>query len=343
MKNNVKELCSIYGVSGHEADVASFIMEQISPFCECSVDNLGNVIAFRKGKNSSKRNVAFFAHMDEVGFLVSNVASNGSLKLAEVGGTNANILVGQSLVVCARERLIPGVIGVEPIHLQNSDERYRPVRIEDLSLDIGCSSRQEAENLVEPGDMVCFCENFNQFGKGLIASKALDDRVGCAILIELIRTFDEFDFHAAFTTTEEIGNSGAKAAAQSLNPEIAIVIECTTAADAPPTESENKICALGQGPVISFMDKGTIYDKELVDLAFKVAKENDIKIQHKKGVYGANDSSVIRTSGVGIKTLAVSVPVRYLHSQSSVAGIDDIDQTLQLLKSLMLKICGGGV
>jgi endoglucanase len=317
-------------------------MEQISPFCECSLDNLGNVLAFKRGKSSSARSVAFFAHMDEVGFLVSNITGDGSLKLAEVGGINANILVGQVLVVCAQEGPIFGVVGADPIHLQN-DERFRPVRIEELSLDIGCDSRQAAEKLVAPGDMVCFCENFSPFGEGSIVSKALDDRVGCAILIELIKTFDEFDFHAAFTTTEEVGSSGARVVAQGLDLEIAIVVECTTAADTPPTEPEGQVCALGQGPVISFMDRSTIYDKELVDLAFKVAKANNIKIQHKRGVYGGNDSGVIRTAGAGAKTLAVSLPVRYLHSQSCVARIDDINQTLRLLKSLTLEICGGGV
>ncbi|MDR1260121.1 MAG: M42 family peptidase [Oscillospiraceae bacterium] len=279
--------------------------------------------------------------MDEVGFLVNNITENGLLSLATVGCIDANILAGKSLVIKTKRGTIFGVVETPPIHLQSAEKRCENLQIKDIKLNIGCNSKKEAAEIVNLGAIVCFHANFNQFGDNLLISKALDDRIGCAILIELLKTFTKFDFCAAFTTMEETGNSGVKATLNRIKPDFAIVLESTTAADTPLTTPENTVCCLGHGPVISFMDKGTIYNREMVDFAFSTAQMAGLKIQYKRGISGTNDAKVIHTSRV--KTLAVSVATRYSHSSASVASQEDIEQTFKLVKAILERLCEGRI
>ena len=335
MQEDILELCDAYGVSGRESDVAKLIIEKIRPHCECKQDNLGNILAFKRGKRQPKKKIMLAAHMDEVGFLVSDILEDGTLKLAAVGGIDPNILVGKTLVVCTKEEQLAAVIGMKPVHLQKEAEKHRPVRLDALALDIGCRSYEEAKKHVRLGDMVCFERNFELFGEGLLKSKAQDDRLGCAILIKLLRSFDECDFYAVFSTLEEVGSQGAKVATAQIEPDVAIVVECTTAADFLTVDETTQVCNLAGGPVISFMDKGTIYDPQMIDLAFEVAAAENIKVQAKRGVFGGNDSRVIQTTGAGVRSLAVSLPTRYLHSAASVSSFFDIERTVLLLRAIL--------
>ncbi|MGN1034525.1 MAG: M42 family metallopeptidase [Oscillospiraceae bacterium] len=338
----IKTLCEACGIAGQESAIANLIKEEIVNCCKCKIDNVGNVVAFKKGRKAPKHKIMLVAHMDEVGFLVSNIENDGLLKLVKVGGIDTSILVGQTLLVEAKKKFLQGVIGAKPVHLQSRDERCREIDMSSLMLDIGCKTKEEAEKLVYIGTSVYFLSKFEEYGEGLIKSKALDDRVGCAILVELLKTFDECDFYAVFSTMEEVGGRGARMAAEAIKPDIAIVVECTTAADTPVTSEYGKVCCMNMGPAISFMDNVTVYDQKLVELAFKEAERGNLKAQYKKTVCGSNDAAGLHSAGTGIRTLAISVPTRYLHSQAGVVSMLDVEQTVMLLKLIMQSFITGG-
>ena len=180
-----------------------------------------------------------------------------------------------------------------------------------------------------------FDSGIRKFGDGFVQGRALDDRMGCAVMIEMIKGELEYDADFSFSVQEEIGTRGAKASAFSIRPDYAIVLETTTAADIPGVDGEKRVCALGEGAVVGFMDRGTIYDHDLYELAFKKAEENGIKIQTKTMVAGGNDAKAIHVSAGGVKTLAVSLPCRYLHSPSCVIKMSDGDDVLRLAKVML--------
>ncbi len=332
MLEMIKELCSLRGISGRESEVRDYVISKIDGYCDYSVDPLGNIIAFKKGKNRAENKVMIDAHMDEVGFIVTGVDSDGLLKFSNVGGVDTAVFLGRSVTV--GENALPGVVGIKPIHLvDKSGENDLPQK-DELYIDIGASSREEALKAVQPGDEVCFEADFEQFGDGFICSKAIDDRAGCAILIDLIRSELEYDCVFSFSVQEEIGTRGAAASAYTAAPDYAIAVETTTAADIYPAEDEERVCVCSEGAVISFMDRATVYNPELYRLALDTAKENGIKAQTKTRVAGGNNAGAIHKSRGGVKTVAVSVPTRYLHSPSCVCKYEDVESCRALIEAL---------
>lgn len=335
MTENLKRLCEINGISGRETAVADEIERQISPYCTCRRDNLGNLIAFKQGKKRAKHSLMLSAHMDEVGMIVTDITSDGMLRFSPVGGIDPRVIIGRCVLVGDG---VPGVIGTKAMHMQTAEERSTAVKCDQLFIDIGATDKEDAAQYVERGESVCFDSEFLSFGNGFLKGKAIDDRFGCALLIELIRSKLEYDTNFVFCTQEEIGLRGAKAAAYSVNPEFAIVCEATTAADIAGVEGEKQVCALGKGAVVGFMDHRTVYDRELYRLAFETAKERDIPCQTKTMVAGGNDAGAIHTSRGGVRTLAVSIPCRYLHSPSCVIRQDDMASCLELVRALIPRI-----
>ncbi|MBQ7654352.1 MAG: M42 family peptidase, partial [Clostridia bacterium] len=232
-----------------------------------------------------------------------------------------------------------GVIGVKPVHLLKKDEKNKYDSIDKMYIDIGVSSKQEAEKFVSRGDEIVFESDFVLFGDGLIKSKALDDRVGCAILLYLLKNFSEYDYYCTFSVQEEVGTRGAAVLCGQVNPDYAIVVETTTACDIDSVENHKQVCKLCNGPVVSFMDRGAIYDRDIYKKAFEIAEQNDIPIQTKTMIAGGNNSSAIQTSFGGVKTCAVSLPCRYLHSPACVINSNDIDPTIKLLELLIENLC----
>ncbi len=332
LKQTVKELSALYGISGRENEIREYIIGKIAAYCEYSIDPLGNIIAFKKGAKAAKNKVMLDAHMDEVGLMVTYICDNGLLKFTKVGGINSKVLLGRTVKV-GKNRLT-GVIGIKPVHLTDrADERKIPDD-DELYIDIGASSREEAAALVRPGDEVCFDSALVEFGDGFMKARALDDRVGCAILIEMITSEQPSDLWFSFSVQEEVGTRGAAASAFTIAPDYSVAVETTTASDIPGVEDEKRVCLLGGGAVVSFMDRGTVYNKELFDRAFELAGEKNIKIQTKTVVAGGNDSAAIHKSGKGVRALTVSVPCRYLHSPSCVIKWSDAEESLKLVQAL---------
>ena len=336
MIEQLKNLCSLNGISGNEDNVRNYICKQIEKRCEYKIDNLGNIIAFKKGRLTPKNKVMISAHMDEVGLIVTYINDDGTLKIAPVGGVDPRVVFGRRVVV--GDNQIIGVIGSKAIHNLTADERNQTVKFEAMNIDIGCSSKTESEKLVKPGDCVCFDSEFMEFGEDKIKGKAIDDRAGCAIMLEMINSELEYDTWFTFVVQEEIGLRGATVASYTVAPDYAVVLEATTAADIPTASADKKVCKLGCGPVVSFMDRHTFYDKELYNLAFELADENKIPCQTKTMIAGGNDAGAIHVSRGGVRTAAISVPCRYLHSPSCVIDKNDLYNSLELTKLLLDRI-----
>lgn len=265
--------------------------------------------------------------------IVTYITDEGMLKFSAVGGIDPRVYLGRSVKV--GDRGISGVIGLKPIHMLSKEEELDMPKGDEMYIDIGAESADEAREYVSLGDTVVFDSGIRQFGDGFVQGRALDDRMGCAVMIELIKSELEYDADFSFSVQEEIGTRGAQTAAFSVRPDYAIVLETTTAADIPGVEGEKRVCALGEGAVVGFMDRGTIYDHDLYELAFKKAEENGIKIQTKTMVAGGNDARTIHVSAGGVRTLAISLPCRYLHSPSCVIKLSDGDEVLRLARVML--------
>lgn len=329
----IERLCSAFGPSGCEGEVASVIKEEISSIApDARLDKMGNLISvMRFGDLSAekRRRVMISAHMDEVGFMINGVKSGGYLGFDTVGGISDSVMAGRRVRVLGKNGCVGGVIASKAIHHKDKKERETAVSVDKLYIDIGAKDEDEARSYADIGDFAVFDSELYCFGDGFIKAKALDDRMGCAAMIEVIRSLsvnppsNNIDVCFCFTVREEIGLSGAKAAAFELRPDIAIVLETTAIADIADTEASERVADVMSGVVVSVMDRSTIYDRGLIDMAFDVACKNDIKAQVKRYVSGGNDAGTIHKTADGVRTLALSVPTRYLHSPACVAHLDD--------------------
>lgn len=327
----IKKLSLLNGTSGREDEVRAFIIDEVKDFADSiETDPLGNLIVFKKGKMTPKNRIMLDAHADEVGFMITNINSDGTLGFERIGGIDKRVMIGRAVTV--GDNGINGVIGIKPIHFVKGDDRL--AMPEKMYIDIGADTAQEAEKLVSPGDCAYFNSDFVEFGDGFIKGKALDDRAGCAILINMIKSELPYDMYFNFATGEEVGLGSAGTAAYRINPDYAIVVETTTASDLADVPENKKVCKLGEGAVISFMDRRTIYPKKLFDRVFELAKRDGIKAQVKSAVAGGNNAGIIHKTVGGIKTITVSMPCRYLHSPSCVLKIEDIIESEKIIRAL---------
>lgn len=329
MIETVKTLCALSGVASFEDPVREFLMEQAKPYAdEMRVDALGNLIVFKKGKKNTGNKLMLCAHMDEVGLIIKRITDDGYLKFAAIGGIDRRVLIGKRVYVGWNR--IPGIIGLKAVHLTTAEERAKAPRLEEFYLDIGAKDKEEAEALVTPGDFAVFDDECLEFGNGMFKAKAIDDRVGCAVMLKLLQRDLPMDCVFAFTVQEEVGTRGAFGAAFSVTPEIALVLETTTAADLPGIKGQKRVCAPGQGPVISLVDGGTIYDKELFQLMCETADSIGVPWQVKHYIAGGNDSRAVQRTKGGVRVAGLSAAVRYLHAPTSVGAIKDFEQMLDL-------------
>ena len=336
MLNEIKALCELNGISGNEDSVREYIKRRIEGKCEYHTDALGNIIAFCKGRKSGRKKLMVAAHMDEVGLLVTYINEDGTLAFDTVGGINTDVIAGRQVYIY--ERNVTGVVSAKAVHHLSESDRKAPLDISALYIDIGAKSREEAMKLVSVGDCIAFKSEFESLGGGRICSKALDDRAGCAIMLSLIDEGVEYDTYFVFSVEEEIGLRGAQTAAFAVEPEFAVVIETTTAADISGSSGAKRVCELGKGAVISYRDRRTVYDRELYDLAFSLGKQNNIACQTKTLIAGGNDAGAIHISKSGVRTIAVSAPCRYLHSPSCTAQYSDIEMSKALVRLLITGI-----
>ncbi|MDE7123926.1 MAG: M42 family peptidase, partial [Eubacterium sp.] len=301
---------------------------------EYNVDALGSIIALKKGKKTPEKKVMLSAHMDEVGFIITHITDDGYLKFSPVGGIDPRVVIDRVVNVNGNK----GVIGAKAVHLLSDEEKKTAPDFSKLYIDIGAKDKADAEKYVSLGDFAYFVSDYAEYGNGYIKSKALDDRIGCMFMIELIKSDLEYDTYFCFNVQEEVGLRGAACTSYQVQSDVSVVLEATTAADLCGVTGGERCCVLGNGPVVSFMDGRTVYDKALYSLAFDTASENNIKIQTKTAIAGGNDAGAIQTSGKGSRVIAVSLPCRYIHSASSVVKKSDLEETRRLLKALLPKL-----
>lgn len=329
MFDTIRDLCCLCGTSGREENVREYIINHIGshPY---SVDALGNLIVNVQGEMRAKNKVAVFAHMDEVGFIATYVTESGLIKFTTVGGILPAVMSGRKVVF---ENGCHGVIGAKPVHLSSESEKNTYLGSENLYINIGAASKEEALNAISLGDTAVFEPDFLDLGEKIV-SKALDDRVGCAIMLKMIEKGMKYDTVFIFSVQEEVGCRGAGCAANAVKPDFSVVLESTTAADVANVPEEKQVCRQGRGAVISFMDNSTLYDKEIFNKCLELGKANDIAVQVKSAVAGGNDSGSIHKSGVGVRAAAISGPCRYIHSQSNLLQKSDISACFDLAYTL---------
>lgn len=329
--DTLKTLCALPGISSWEDKVRDYIKEQVTPYADTlRVDTMGNLIVTKKGAIPGKKTLMLAAHMDEVGLMVHSITEEGYIKFRTVGGIDRRVLIGKQVLV--GKQGLPGVIGLKAYHLTSADEEKNVPKLKDFSIDIGAKSKEEAAALVSPGDPIVFDGDVIEFGNGLLKAKAIDDRIGCAVMIELIKEPLPMDCTFVFTVQEEVGTRGAFGAAFSVTPDLALVLEGTTAADLPDSPEDQRVCSVGKGPVIPYMDGATVYDRTLFLLLRSLAEEHGIPWQTKEMISGGTDAGAIQRSKGGVQVAAISAAVRYLHTPSSVVSLEDCRQILSLAR-----------
>jgi endoglucanase len=331
----LERLSNACAVSGDEGEVRKIVLEQVRPHAdEVKVDALGNVLVTKRSSAEHPLRVMLAAHMDEVGLMLTYDVGDGIYRFDTIGGLSTTELPAKAIWVGKDH--IPGVIGLKPLHLGDPEEHKRPIGLEDLRIDIG-----PVAGKVKVGDRVAFATTFIQQGPSL-RGKALDNRLGVATLIELVKHAPpQIDLQAAFTVQEEIGLRGARVAAFTLNPDIAIILDSTPAFDLPAWDVDENVrynTRLGAGPAIYVADSGTLYDPRLVSFLIETAEAHGIPYQIRQPGGGGTDAGAIHKQRVGVPSVSVSVPGRYHHSPASIVRLSDWQHTLNLVATALFHI-----
>lgn len=334
MNKLLKKLTEAVGVSGEEKEIRKVIRELIADHIDSSkVDAMGNLIAIKKGSGESDMVVMVDAHMDEVGLMITEVDSNGAFQFSGVGGFNDRALLGK--VVQVGSKKITGVIGARPIHLLEFSQRNNVVKMKDMRIDIGASSKETASKKVKSGDRAAFLTEYEELGEMAIG-KSFDNRAGCAALIELLQKDPyPFDLVAVFSVQEEVGLRGAKVASYSVKPDAALVLECTPAYDLPSERDESPNVRLGQGPSIYVMDSATIQDPRFVAHITKTAADNDLPCQIRRPGGGGTNAGSIQRAGAGVPTATIATPTRYPHAPVSMINLNDYNNVVKLAEATL--------
>lgn len=332
MTELLETLCALPGPSGCEDAVRDFIRAQAEPYAdEIREDSIGNLMVFRRGKTQINKTVMLAAHMDEVGIICKGYTDDGCVKFGFVGGVDPRVVIGRRV----KFGEVRGVVGIKAVHLTTREERKTMPKTHSLYIDIGAGDKKTAEKKVPLGTYGVFDSEPVRFGDGLLKAKAIDDRVGCAVMLTLLQEQPAVDTWFVFSVQEEVGLRGARCAAFALQPDLCLILEGTTAADLAEVDGAKQVCGLRRGVVIPFMDRTTIYDQRLFETLRGCAEAGQIKWQTKHRVAGGTDAGRVHLTGAGIPTAGLAAPVRYIHSPASVAAIEDIEGMLALVRNFL--------
>jgi len=329
----LKKLSEAFGPSGMEDEVRDLLFKEIYPFVDrIRIDNMGNLVA-EKGDH---KKLAICAHMDEVGFMITQILENGTLRFSAVGGISPSALPSKKVII-GQNRIL-GIIGAKPIHLTKNDKDKKDLSFSDLFISIGAASKAEAEERISLGDFAVFDTDFAvSVNEKSVFGKALDNRIGCFLLKKLICSEKIKNASFVFTVQEETGLRGAEAFSNNSNYDFAIALDTTTANDLPNITIPQSVCFLKKGPVISYIDGATVYNRDLVNDAFSLLKSNGIQAQTKMRRAGGNDASVLQKRGSGHLVLSLSVPCRYIHGPLGLTTVFDIEESYKALELLAKK------
>ncbi len=340
----LKELSELPGVSGNEGQVRSFIQAKLSAWgIRYDCDTIGNLYAYKETKfrnGKGEANLMLAAHMDEVGLMVSAVEKSGHLRFYKVGGIDERFLVSRPVRI--GNAGIKGVIGAKAIHLQKKEERGKPLPVNKLYIDIGAKDKDDALKVVKVGDYVSFLAHAEEF-QGIFKGKALDNRAGCAALLEILQRDYPGSFTAVFTVQEEIGCRGARVAAYRLNPRLALVLETTVAADLPDVEEKDHVTQLGKGPAFTLQDSSIVTHPRVLERLIAVAREGGIPYQFRRYSGASTDAGAISLAHGGVPAGVISNPCRYLHSPASILNLDDWRNQVEVVDGFIRSVLAKGL
>jgi endoglucanase len=321
--------------------VRELMRSLVEPLGAIEQDKMGSLIC-RKGGQGPK--VMLAGHMDEIGFMVRQITKKGFLKFVPLGGWWDQILLGQRVVIKTRQGDIRGVIGAKPPHILPLEERAKIVIKSKMYIDIGATSKEEAQATgVRPGDPVVPDSQFVQLASGkTYLAKAFDDRVGCALLVEVLRHFQDREhpnsIYAAATVQEEVGLRGAATSVEQINPDVAIVLESDIAGDIPGIKEDESDIKLGQGPTLIVYDRSMIPNLRLRDLVIDTAQREGILLQFSAIPGGGTDGGAIQRHKTGVPTVVIGVAARHIHSHGAIIHRDDYDNAIKLLTSVISQL-----
>lgn len=336
MEDLLKKLVSSPSISGFEKNIRDLMARELKPYVDdIKIDKVGNLIC-RKGSGSPK--IMLAAHMDEVGLMVKYIDNEGFIRFEPIGGWDPKVLLSQKFKIHGSKGPVIGVVGSKPIHLQEKEDVNKPVKLSEMFIDIGAKNSKEVEKMgVRIGDFITIDREFDKLGDSRIVGHGFDDRIGCLVLLEVIKNLKKFKgtVYAVGTVKEEIGLIGIRGSAFSINPDIIISLDVTTCGDTPEIKPYEAPAAMGKGPVLVIKDAISIIQGELKNWVEETAKNNKMKIQFDILSGGATDASVTPMIREGIPSIAILTPSRYLHTPTEVADMNDVKGSISLVTELV--------
>ncbi len=335
MRELIEALCACSGVSSREDEVRAYIRQQAEPYADSlRVDAFGNLIVFKRGRTSTEKRVLLDAPMDETGVMVSGFTDDGSLRFQTVGPVDRRTLIGKRVYL--GETRIPGVIGMKPIHLTTKSERNAVPKLKELYIDIGAKDKAAAKELLSLGDVGVFATEFASFGsEKLCKGKALDSRIPCAVLLQLLREELPVDCTFVFAAQELVGTRGAFGAAFAEKPDVVLCLDGVATEDGPELTEDKAGVTLGGGVVLPVSDRFTIYDRALFLRLRELAERESISWQLKAADAGQSDARSYQRSRCGAQAAGLALPVRYLHCPTEVASLEDAEGMLRLTRAFL--------
>ncbi len=329
MRELVRKLTEAFGPSGREDEIRNLILEEIKDHVDgYKVDKVGNILAW---KGQGERKVLLDAHMDEIGVVVTNIDENGFLRIEPVGGVSPYTIFRKRI----RFERVTGVVGIEGETPDEIEKNLSKMSFDKLYVDIGAKNREEAEKLAPIGSFGVYDSHFVEVS-GRFVSKAMDDRIGCAVIIEVLKRVKNSDItlFASFSVQEEVGLVGASVVAYDIMPDEAIAVDVTDSADTPKAIKRHPM-VLGKGPAIKVMDKASISDKNILEKLINTAEKKGIPYQMEVLIFGGTNAAVLQRTRYGIPSATVSIPTRYLHTPSEMIEPSDVEGTIELLASYL--------
>ncbi len=340
INQNLEKLSNACGVTGREEQVRNLMVQLMTPYAdEIQVDKMENVIAIKKGKPKAPK-IMLAAHMDEVGLMVKTITKDGFLQFSKMGGIDDRILPAQKVTVFTKKGQFPGIIGSKPPHIQKEEERKKIITYDDLFIDVGAESKEEAANLgVTIGDPIAFDIKYVKLGNDVAMGKAFDNRAGCITMVETLKLLGKTDCTvcAVGTVQEEVGLRGAATAAFGVDPDLAIALDVTIAGDVPGVREFDTSVKMGKGPALTISDSGLITHPKVLRWLKETAEEEKIPYQIESGLLGSTDAARISITRQGIPSGNISIATRYIHSPVGMLSLKDIENSAKLTAAAIQK------
>ncbi|RFU60269.1 M42 family metallopeptidase [Bacillus sp. V59.32b] len=340
----LKDLTDAKGIPGNEGEVREVMKEYITPYAdEMITDGLGSLIAKKSGQENGLK-IVVTGHLDEVGFMVTQIDDKGFLRFQPVGGWWSQVMLAQRVTIVTRKGDITGIIGSKPPHILTAEARKKPVEIKDMFIDIGATNKEEAEDWgIRPGDMVVPYFEFTVMNnEKMLLAKAWDNRIGCAIAIDVLKQLQETNHpnvvYGVGAVQEEVGLRGARTSTFKIQPDIGFAVDVGVAGDTPGVSEREAQGKMGKGPQIVIYDASMVSHKGLRDFVTDTADEHNIPYQYEAMPGGGTDAGSIHVTANGVPSLAITIPTRYIHSNAAMLHRDDYENTIRLIVEVIKKL-----